>query len=67
MFYPLDPMPAWMRTVALMNPITWHTDGLRYFTIGIGDGGVVALEMGGFALFLVVSFLVAVRTLQRKA
>lgn len=67
MFYPLDPMPVWMKTAALLNPVTWHTDGLRYFTIGVGELSTVMAEMGAFLLFLLASFFVAVRTLQRKA
>ena len=67
MFYPLDPMPGWLRDAAHVNPITWHTDALRYFTIGAGDFGTVLWEMGAFALFVLVSFWFAVRALQRSA
>src|SRR5262245_13543453 len=34
MFYPLEPLPAAFRIVALANPITWQVDALRYATIG---------------------------------
>src|SRR5258705_11226505 len=28
MFYPLEPLPAWFRITALLNPITWEIDWL---------------------------------------
>ena len=65
MFYPLDSVPAWLRYAAYANPLTWHTDALRYFTIGVGDLSVVVLEMTGFTLFLVAAFAVSVRTLKK--
>lgn len=66
MFYPLEPLPAAFRAVALANPITWHVDFLRYATIGVGDPGRIALEALAFATFTGVSFVVAVRVLQRE-
>lgn len=65
MFYPLDRMPAWLKSAAYVNPLTWHTDVLRYLTIGVGDPSLVLLESALFVLFLAASFLVAVRTLKR--
>jgi len=65
MFYPLDGMPVWLRTLSLLNPLTWHTDALRYFTIGVGIPGEVIAKAAGFLVFLAVSFGCAVRTLQR--
>lgn len=64
MFYPVDSMPAWLRTISLMNPLTWHTDVLRFATIGIGNVETIILEAVAFGLFLLVSFWFAVRTLQ---
>jgi len=66
MFYPLDPLPRSFQIVALTNPITWHVDVLRYATIGVGDGAMIALEAVGFVLFTLASFGVAVRTLERE-
>jgi ABC-2 type transport system permease protein len=65
MFYPLDQLPAWLRALSLANPMTWHTDALRYATIGVGDAGVVLAEAGAFALFLLLSFGAALRTIRR--
>ncbi len=64
LFYPLEGLPAWLRTFALCNPLTWHADVLRYLTIGIGSADTVLLESAAFALFTVLSFLASVRTLQ---
>src|SRR2546425_8761205 len=36
MFYPLKPLPAFFRNAALLNPITWHVDVLRFSTIALG-------------------------------
>jgi ABC-2 type transport system permease protein len=66
MFYPLDGLPAWLRVLSLLNPLTWHTDTLRYLTIGAGEPVEVLLKGAGFLLFLMISFSIAVRTLQRS-
>ncbi len=64
-FYPLDRVPAILRTAAYLNPLTWHTDTLRYLTIGVGNGPMILLEISGFLLFSLVSFWFAVRALQK--
>lgn len=65
LFYPLQNMPEWLRNTAMLNPLTWHTDALRYFTVGIGDFSTVMFEMIGFSLFLLASFGMAVKALQK--
>lgn len=65
MFYPLDQLPGWLRAISLVNPMTWHTDALRYATIGVGDSGVVLAEAAAFALFLFLSFGAALQTIRR--
>lgn len=65
MFYPLDNAPGWLKITAAVNPATWHTDILRYLTIGLGDLSRVVVEAILFGLFLIVSFWVAVRALRR--
>jgi ABC-2 type transport system permease protein len=65
LFYPLEKMPGWFRVGSYINPITWHTDALRYFSTGIGDGSVVLLEIAAFGVFLMAAFWVAVRTLHK--
>jgi ABC-type multidrug transport system permease subunit len=66
LFYPVDTLPAWFRVGSYLNPITWHTDVLRYFSTGIGHAPSVLAEMAAFTLFLLVSFWFAVRTLQKS-
>jgi ABC-2 type transport system permease protein len=65
MFYPVQGLPAWLRVAAFANPMTWHTDGLRYATVGTGDLVTVLIEAAAFALFLFLSFAAAVSTLRR--
>jgi ABC-2 type transport system permease protein len=64
LFYPLDALPAWLKTTALLNPLTWHTDVLRYATVGIGSLDVIVTEAVAFAVFLLVAFWFAVRALK---
>jgi len=66
MFYPLDPLPAWFRYLALLNPITWQIDWLRYTSIGVGNLRSLLIEVVCFLTFSVVSFLLAVRALQQQ-
>lgn len=64
-FYPLDQVPTWLRTVAMVNPLSWHSDVLRFLTLGVGDLQSILLEFAGFILFLLASFWVAIRALQK--
>jgi ABC-2 type transport system permease protein len=66
MFYPIEPLPAAFRAVALANPITWHVDVMRFATIGAGDPARIALEAGGFVVFTIVSFVGALVVLRRE-
>jgi ABC-2 type transport system permease protein len=65
MFYPLDTLPEWLKGAAYANPLTWHTDVLRFATVGVGTLSFIIAEALAFALFLLVSFWFAVQTLQR--
>jgi ABC-2 type transport system permease protein len=64
-FYPLDRVPGWLRALSLLNPLTWHTDMLRFETVGVGSLNVVMLEAGAFVVFSIFSFWLAVRKLQQ--
>ena len=66
MFYPVDPLPAAFRAVALANPITWHVDVMRFATIGQGDPRRIVLEAIGFVAFTMVSFAGALVVLRRQ-
>ncbi len=67
MFYPLDAVPIWLKYLSYANPLTWHTDLLRYLTIGIGNLNIVLLEAAGFVVFLAASFLLARQSLKTAA
>lgn len=64
-FYPLERAPGWLRSLALLNPLTWHTDILRFETVGVGSLSVVMMEAGAFVVFAFFSFWLAVRKLQQ--
>jgi ABC-2 type transport system permease protein len=66
MFYPLEPLPAWFRKLALVNPITWEIDWLRFTSIGLGNIRLVEMEGAAFLLFTLASFVFAVRALQQQ-
>jgi ABC-2 type transport system permease protein len=57
MFYPIEPLPSPFRQIANVNPITWQVDVLRYATVGIGDGGRIAVECAAFVLFTIATFV----------
>jgi ABC-2 type transport system permease protein len=65
LFYPLEGLPGWLRTISTVNPLTWQADVLRFTTIGLGTIQTTTIEATAFVLFLLVSFGIAVRTLQR--
>jgi ABC-2 type transport system permease protein len=64
LFYPLDRLPAWMVSAAYANPLTWHTEVLRFFTIGAAAVDAVIVQSAAFTVFLAISFVVAVRSLR---
>jgi ABC-2 type transport system permease protein len=66
MFYPLEPLPAAFRYIALANPITWQVDVLRYATIGSGDPGRLLAESAGFVVFTLASFGAALTALRKQ-
>ena len=66
MFYPVDALPTALRVAAYANPVTWHTDILRFATVGVGQPGPLALEAAAFCVFSVVSFVLALAVLKRQ-
>jgi ABC-2 type transport system permease protein len=63
MFYPIDSLPTWFRTIAWVNPMTWQVDVLRYSLLGIGSTTVVLAEFACFMAFTFVCLSLAVRTI----
>ena len=66
MFYPVEPLPQAFRIAALLNPITWQVDVLRFATIGYGNAAAITLESAAFIVFSVVSFGLAQRALWKQ-
>jgi ABC-2 type transport system permease protein len=65
LFYPIDRLPAWLKIPAQFNPLTWHTDVMRYLTIGIGDFAGAVERSLWFAAFLIASFFIAQKMILR--
>ncbi len=66
MFYPLEPLPGWLRAAAMANPITWHVDVMRFASIGVGNPTTIAWEALAFVAFTAVSFALATRFLNHQ-
>lgn len=64
LFYPIDALPLWLRMVAMVNPMTWHAEVLRFATVEVGSLDVVFAQAIAFAIFLLASFWFAVRALR---
>jgi ABC-2 type transport system permease protein len=67
MFYPLDGLPVWFQTAAMLNPMTWQVDLLRFSLLGSGTSTLLMLEAAAFAVFTAISLAFAARTLNRVA
>jgi ABC-2 type transport system permease protein len=65
LFYPLEQLPDWLRVPAMANPLTWHANIMRYLTIGSGDERTVLIQTFLYSCFVVISFILAKRMLQR--
>jgi ABC-2 type transport system permease protein len=65
MFYPLEQLPEAFKAVAYANPVTWHTDALRWALLGTGTFESIALEAAGFLVFTLAGFRVALWALKR--
>ena len=63
MFYPLEPLPAWFRSAALANPMTWQVDFLQFSSIGRGDPLGIVAEATAFVVFSLAAFAYVVRSL----
>lgn len=65
MFYPLGPLPAWLRIAAALNPITWQVDLLRYATADLAEGNLW-VQSFAYLTFTVASFAGAVYVLRHQ-
>lgn len=65
MFYPLGPLPPWLKALAFANPVTWQVDILRYATVDIAEGNLWAQAVL-YGVFTLASFLGAVWVLRNQ-
>ena len=66
-FFPLDMSPSWLQVVAYLNPLTWHTDILRYLSIGSGNTMNIFIEIAAYLLFALTAFVFGVQALKKSA
>jgi len=59
--YPLAVMPAWLRSVARVNPLTYEVEGLRQMLDGTGAHGELWLDFLVVIAFFVVMLVAATR------
>jgi ABC-2 type transport system permease protein len=59
--YPLAVMPAWLRGIARVNPLTYEVQGLRQMLVGVGGAGVLWLDFLVVTFFLLVMLAAATR------
>lgn len=65
-FYPVEPLPAWFRAAAWINPITWQVDVMRYATVGMGEPRTLLWESAAFVAFTLVSYWFCLRALRNQ-
>jgi len=59
--YPIGIMPVWLKTVALINPLTYEVDGLRVMMLR-GSKSAVGLGTDFAVLFVIFGLLLVVAT-----
>ncbi len=62
--FPIKYMPAWMRVIAYLNPMTYAVDGARFFLTGIGEIGAT-FDFLAISIVSVVSILLATISFER--
>lgn len=65
LFYPIEQLPTWFRGAALLNPMTWQVDVLRYAMLGVGSTGTLLIEAAAFMVFALVCLWFAGRAIAR--
>ncbi|HZT15531.1 MAG TPA: ABC transporter permease [Gaiellaceae bacterium] len=63
--YPLSIMPAWLRALARVNPLTYEVHGMRQLLLGVSTGGTLWLDFLVVALFLTATAALAARLYPR--
>jgi ABC-2 type transport system permease protein len=63
--YPLAIMPAWLRAVAHVNPLTYEVHGLRELLLGVSAGGTLGVDFAVVTGFFVVLTMAAAKAYPR--
>jgi len=63
--YPLSIMPAWLRALARVNPLTYEVHGMRQLLLGVSAGGTLWLDFVVVGLFLCCTATLAARLYPR--
>jgi ABC-2 type transport system permease protein len=58
--FPIDQMPQYLQIIARANPITHANNITRFYLLGIGDPGTVAISAIYLATFMVTSIIIAI-------
>lgn len=66
-FAPLDGLPAWLRAVAVVNPLTYAIDASRALALGLPAGQQVAAAVATSLAVTVVAVCAAVRGFRRPS
>jgi ABC-2 type transport system permease protein len=64
LFYPLQDLPAWFRAIAIVNPMTWQVDVLRWTMLGL-ESPYLVWEASAFVLFGLLCLVLAAREMGR--
>jgi ABC-2 type transport system permease protein len=63
--YPLAIMPAWLRAIARVNPLTYEVHGMRELLLGISVGGTLWIDFAVVIAFLALMAVAAARAYPR--
>ena len=64
-FVPVDGLPAWLRVIATVNPLTYAVDASRNLALDLPAGNGVAAALAASAGLMVVGIVAAVRGFRR--
>ena len=64
LFYPVNELPTWFRSAAMLNPMTWQVDVLRFSMLGLTTPTLL-LEVIGFLVFAMACLWASARELGR--
>jgi ABC-2 type transport system permease protein len=64
-FVPVDGLPAWLRVIATVNPLTYAVDASRNLALGMPVGNGVVAALAASVGLMVVGTVLAVRGFRR--